>query len=46
MFAVMASVAVNGNAQDFFNLTANEVRIDSVLPVFTYTKQLGANFSD
>lgn len=46
MFAVMASVAVKGNAQDFFNLTANEVRIDSVLPVFTYTKQLGANFAD
>lgn len=46
MFAVMASVAVKGNAQDFFNLTADEVRIDSVLPVFTYTKQLGANFSD
>ena len=46
LLAVMAFVAANGSAQEFFNLTADEVRIDSVLPVFTYTKQLGANFSD
>ncbi len=46
MFAVMASVAVKGSAQEFFNLTADEVRIDSVLPVFTYTRQLGANYAD
>lgn len=46
LLAVMAFFAAKGNAQEFFNLTANEVRIDSVLPVFTYTKQLGANFAD
>ena len=31
---------------DFFNLSAQEVKIDSVLPLFTYTKALGADYSD
>ena len=31
---------------DFFNLTAQEVRIDSVLPLFTYTRELGAGYAD
>ena len=44
--AMMALAATRGNAQDFFNLTADEVRVDSVLPVFTYTKSLGANYAD
>lgn len=46
LFAIIAFVAAKGSAQEFFNLTADEVRIDSVLPVFTYTKHLGANFAD
>ena len=33
-------------AQEFFNLTAQEVRVDSVLPLFTYTKDLGAGYAD
>ena len=34
------------SAQEFFNLTAQEVRIDSVLPLFTYTRELGAGYAD
>ena len=34
------------SAQEFFNLTASEVRIDSVLPLFTYTRELGAGYAD
>ena len=30
----------------FFNLTADEVRIDSLLPVFTYKQSLGSNYAD
>lgn len=33
-------------AQQFFNLTADEVRIDSLLPSFTYSKDLGAAYAD
>ena len=33
-------------AQEFYNLTAQEVRIDSVLPLFTYTQELGAAYAD
>lgn len=33
-------------AQTFFNLTADEVKIDSVLPVFSYSKDLGPNYAD
>lgn len=46
LFAIMAFAAAKGSAQEFFNLTAEEVKIDSVLPVFTYTKTLDANFAD
>ncbi len=34
------------NAQNFFNLTAEEVRIGDALPQFTHTYALGGNFSD
>ncbi len=34
------------SAQEFFNLTAPEVRIDSVLPLFTYVRELGAGYAD
>ena len=41
-FCLVAGVA----AQKFFNLTASEVRIDSLLPVFTYQHDLGLNYAD
>lgn len=40
-------LAFAANAQQvFFNLTAEEVRIDSVLPYFSYRQMLGANYND
>ncbi len=33
-------------AQDFFNLTAEEVKIDSVLPSFTHQIELGKQYAD
>jgi len=33
-------------AQRFFNLTAQEVTIDSLLPVFTYAYPVGAHYAD
>ena len=33
-------------AQKFFNLTAEQVRIDSLLPVFTYSQELGSHYAD
>jgi len=33
-------------AQRFFNLTAQEVEIDSLLPVFTYAYSVGAQYAD
>ena len=33
-------------AQSFFNLTADEVRIDSVLPCFQHSLPLGENYAD
>ena len=34
------------NAQRFFNLTAEEVEIDSLLPVFTYAYPVGSHYAD
>ena len=39
-------LCLQGKAQGFFNLTAQEVRIDSVLPTFTYQKPLGSHYAD
>ena len=39
-------LCVVAKAQQFYNLTADEVRIDSVLPLFTYTQELGAGYVD
>ena len=36
----------SAGAQEFINLTADEVRIDSLLPVFTWQKPLGAHYAD
>ena len=44
---VLTVLAFTANAQQrFFNLTADEVRIDSVLPVFTCSLPLHDNFAD
>lgn len=43
----MTMLAFTANAQQrFFNLTADEVRIDSLLPVFTCSLPLSDNFAD
>ena len=39
-------LTLTASAQRFFNLTAEEVRIDSVLPVFTYRQALGSAYQD
>ncbi len=39
-------VFITASAQHFFNLTADEVRIDSLLPVFTYKQSLGTHYAD
>ena len=40
-------LAVAASAQTrFFNLTAEEVKIDSVLPYFSYSQRLGSNYND
>ena len=33
-------------AQEFIDLTARQIRIDSLLPVFTWQKQLGLHYAD
>ena len=39
-------ICLTTSAQKFFNLTAQEVRIDSLLPVFTYKQHIGACYAD
>ena len=43
MILLLAQTAM---AQRFFNLTAQEVKIDSVLPVFNYAHELGYHYAD
>jgi len=43
---VLLSLFSSVRAQEYFRLTASEVRIDSLLPVFTYQKQLGSRYAD
>lgn len=43
--AVLCGV-VGSKAQGFFNLTAEQVKIDSVLPYFTYVYDLGRSYAD
>ena len=33
-------------SQLFFNLTADEVKVDSMLPNFTYSREIGSNYAD
>ena len=47
LLTVFLSVtALTANAQKFFNLTADEVKIDSVLPVFGHSFPLEGNYED
>ena len=39
-------IPLSAPAQDFFNLTAQQVKIDSLLPVFTHSWALGAHYAD
>ena len=41
---VLCSLSIS--AQEFFNLTADEVKIDSVLPSFVYERELGTAYAD
>ena len=43
---LLVLTTIRGGAQEFFNLTADEVKIDSVLPVFTHSIPLKGNFAD
>lgn len=43
---MLLSLCRQAEAQVFFNLTAEQVRIDSLLPVFTYQKNLGPRYAD
>ena len=43
---VLLSLFSFARAQEYFSLTASQVRIDSLLPVFTYQKLLGAHYAD
>ena len=46
MSVALLLLGATAQAQEFFNLTAREVRVDSVLPLFTYTRELGAAYAD
>lgn len=46
ILTVILGLAASASAQDFFNLTAEEVRIDSVLPYFHFEKDLGRCYAD
>ena len=42
----MLLATLTASAQRFFNLTSDEVRIDSLLPMFTHKLPLGSNYAD
>ena len=42
----LLTLCLCAEAQGFVNLTARQVRIDSVLPVYTWQKALGAGYAD
>lgn len=46
IFCVMLGLTASVSAHEFFNLTAEEVRIDSVLPFFHYEWQLDEHYAD
>lgn len=46
MLFMLHLALTNARAQQFFNLTASEVRIDSLLPVFCHHQELGRHYDD
>ena len=46
LILLLCLVSATASAQRFYNLTAREVRVDSVVPVFTHTESLPAAYSD
>ncbi|MDO4160026.1 MAG: type IX secretion system sortase PorU [Prevotellaceae bacterium] len=46
LLLVCCIAKADGKRQKFFNLTADEVKIDSVLPVFSYSVPLSGAYSD
>ena len=43
---VLLFLCLFAEAQEYVNLTAQQLRIDSLLPVYTYQKQLGSHYAD
>ena len=43
---VLLSLFSSVRAQEYYCLTASQVSIDSLLPVFTYQKSLGSHYAD
>lgn len=46
MIAALIGGTLKTAAQGFFNLTAEQVRIDTLLPYFTYIHELEGNYAD
>ena len=46
LISLLLLVSMTAGAQRFFNLTVDDVRIDSMLPQFTYAVPLGYNYAD
>ena len=48
ILTIVAAVclSVSASAQRFFNLTAGEVKLDSLLPTFNYQIDLGTDYAD
>ena len=46
MACALLFFSVHAEAQEWVNLTAGQVRIDSLLPVYTWQKQLGPRYAD
>ncbi len=46
LFLLLTCAAVPAHAQRFFNLTSDQVSVDSVMPSFAYTMPLPTNYGD
>lgn len=46
LLSLLAFISLSASAQRFFNLTSDEVSVDSIMPSFTYSVPLPANYSD
>lgn len=44
--ALFATITADAQTQRFFNLTVEDIEIDSMLPEFTYSIPLGKNYAD